>query len=215
MIRFSAEDLDKIRNAVRAAERTTRGEIVPMIVPASARYRDVGYRVGLASALLVLTVLLVVDSKWAPWGWHAANAGWLLFAVVGAYAMGQWAGTFPAVIRLFTSPERMAMKVRLRAEQAFYRHGLHKTKDRTGILILVSLLEHRVHVLADKGINDRVPPGTWDRIVAGLVDGIRAGRPTEALCEAIARCGEVLARFCPAGPGDNPNELSNELIQEA
>jgi putative membrane protein len=214
MIRFSGEDLDKIRNAVRAAESRTRGEIVPMIVPASARYRDVGYRVGLAAGLLVLTTLITIDSEWMPWGWHAANAGWLLLAVVGAYALGQWAGTFPIVIRLFTPAERMAMKVRLRAEQAFYQHGLHKTRDRTGILILVSLLEQRVHVLADKGINERVPPGTWDRIVAGIIDGIRAGRPTDSLCDAIARCGDVLARFCPAGPGDNPDELSNELIRE-
>ncbi len=214
MIRFSDEDLDKIRNAVRAAERKTRGEIVPMIVPASARYRDAGYRVGLAAGLLVLTTLITIDSEWTPWGWHAANAGWLLLAVVGAYALGQWAGTFPVAIRLFTPAERMAMKVRLRAEQAFYQHGLHKTRDRTGILILVSLLEHRVHVLADKGINERVPPGTWDQIVAGIIEGIRAGRPTKALCEAIARCGDVLARYCPASPGDNPDELSNELIQE-
>src|SRR5579884_713217 len=141
MIRFSGEDLDKIRNAVRAAESRTRGEIVPMIVPASARYRDVGYRVGLAAGLLVLTTLITIDSEWMPWGWHAANAGWLLLAVVGAYALGQWAGTFPIVIRLFTPAERMAMKVRLRAEQAFYQHGLHKTRDHTGILIPVSLLE--------------------------------------------------------------------------
>lgn len=62
----------------------------------------------------------------------------------------------------------------------------------TGILILVSLLEHRVQVLADKGINDRVPPGTWDGLVNGIIDGIRTGRATDAICDAIARCGALL-----------------------
>jgi putative membrane protein len=108
----------------------------------------------------------------------------------------------------------MAHKVTLRAEQAFYKHGLHNTKDRTGILILVSLLERRVHVLADKGINDRVPAGTWDGLVNGIIDGIRTGQATDAICAAIAECGALLAQDSPAGSGDNPNELPDRLIQE-
>jgi putative membrane protein len=108
----------------------------------------------------------------------------------------------------------MAHKVKLRAEQAFYKHGLHDTKARTGILILVSLLERRVHVLADKGINDCVPAGTWDGLVNGIIDGIRTGQATDAICAAIAKCGAILAQVSPAGSGDNPDELPDELIQE-
>ena len=45
--------------------------------------------------------------------------------------------------------------------QAF-ESNLHTTKERTGILIMISVLEHRVEILADKGINDKVAktPGT-------------------------------------------------------
>ncbi|MEP6602112.1 MAG: TPM domain-containing protein, partial [Nitrospirota bacterium] len=113
-----------------------------------------------------------------------------------------------------TSRERMAHKVALRAEQAFYKHGLHNTKGRTGILILVSLLERRVHVLADKGLNDRVPAGTWDGLVKGIINGIRTGQATDALCAAIATCGALLAHVSPVGFGDNPNELPDRLIEE-
>ena len=55
----------------------------------------------------------------------------------------------------------MAQKVRLRAEQLFYQESLHHTNANTGILILISLLERRVQVLADRGINEGVPSGTW------------------------------------------------------
>ncbi len=118
------------------------------------------------------------------------------------------------VIRLVTSRERMAHKVTLRAEQAFYKHGLHHTKGHTGILILVSMLERRVHVLADKGINDHVPAGTWDGLVNGIIDGIRTGNATDALCARDCTCGALLAEVAPSRSGDNPNELPDTLIQE-
>jgi putative membrane protein len=104
--------------------------------------------------------------------------------------------------------------VALRAEQAFYKHGLQHTKGRTGILILVSMLERRVHVLADKGINDHVPAGTWDGLVSGIIGGIRIGQATDAICAAIAECGVLLAQVSPADSRDNPNELPDTLIRE-
>jgi putative membrane protein len=214
MTQFTEEERERIRRAVEQAERATKGEIVPMIVPASALYREAGYRMGLMLALLALALLLTIEIYWLPWGWHAGNAGGLLLAVVAAYGLGQWLGRLPIVIRFVTSRERMAHKVALRAEQAFYKHGLHNTKGRTGILILVSLLERRVHVLADKGLNDRVPAGTWDGLVKGIIDGIRTGQATDAICAAIATCGTLLAQVSPVGSGDNPNELPDRLIEE-
>ena len=211
---FTDAERERIRQAVQQAEQVTKGEIVPMIVPAAALYREAGYRTGLILALLALALLLTIEIYWLPWGWHAGNAGWLLLAVVASYGLGQWLGRIPMVIRLVTSRERMAHKVSLRAEQAFYKHGLHHTKGHTGILILVSMLERRVHVLADKGINDHVPAGTWDGLVNGIIDGIRTGNATDALCDAIARCGALLAEVAPSRSGDNPNELPDTLIQE-
>jgi putative membrane protein len=211
---FTDAERERIRQAVQQAEQVTKGEIVPMIVPASALYREASYRTGLILALLALAFLLTIEIYWLPWGWHAGNAGWLLLAVVVSYGLGQWLGRIPMVIRLVTSRERMTHKVTLRAEQAFYKHGLHHTKGHTGILILVSMLERRVHVLADKGINDHVPAGTWDGLVNGIIDGIRTGNATDAICAAIAKCGALLAEVAPSRSGDNPNELPDTLIQE-
>ena len=211
---FTNAEQERIRQAVQEAERVTKGEIVPMIVPASALYREAGYRMGLILALLTLALLLTIEMYWLPWGWHAGNAGWLLFSVVVSYGLGQWLGRVSMIVRLVTSRERMAHKVALRAEHAFYKHGLHNTKGRTGILILVSMLERRVHILADKGINDHVPAGTWDGLVNGIIAGIRTGHATDAICSAIAECGVLLAQVSAVDSRDNPNELPDTLIQE-
>lgn len=181
-----------------------------MIVPASARYREASHLAGLLLSLTVLTGLLMIEYGWASWAEH--HPGWIVVGTVGAYVVGSYLGTFPWAIRLLVSNDRMAEKVRLRAERAFLEHGLHKTREATGILILLSLLERRVQVLADRAIHERVPPGTWDEMVRDLVQGAKHGNTVEALCQAIDRCGALLASHFPAPAGDNPNELPDELI---
>ena len=211
---FTDNDLRKIHDTVQAAERRTRGELVPMVVPSSARYSEARYLAGLATSLLALTALLTLNQGWGTYGWQEHHPSWIVLGVLLAYALGHLLGSSPVGIRLFVSRERMAFKVRRRAELAFYEHGLHKTREGTGILIMASLLERRVQVLADKAINERVPPGTWDNLVQELIQGIKDGRPTEAFCQAITRCGDLLAQHFPARPGDNPDELADDLIQE-
>ena len=210
---LSNEELAKIRAAVRDAESRTRGEIVPMVVPASARYREASHLAGLIAALLVLAVVLAASYGAGSGTWSRVHEGWIIVAVVVAYVLGSVAGRLSWTVRALTSDQRMAMKVRFRAERAFYEEGLHRTREATGVLILLSLLERRVQVLADRAIDERVPPGTWDALVTDIVTGVRAGRPAEALCDAIARCGVLLASHFPVRDEDNPNELPDDLVR--
>jgi len=212
---FSEQEMERIRDAVRAAERRTRGEIVPMVVPASAHYQEARYRGGLAAALLVLAVLLTLDVRWDLWWWSRHPGAWMLLGTVATYGLGHWFGSTSWGIRLFVPEAWMEMKVRRRAEQAFYEHGLHRTREATGILMMVSLLERRIQILADRAINERVPIGTWDGVVQSVIEGIRQGRPSDALCDAINRCGDLLAAHFPAREGDNPDELPDELIKDS
>ena len=210
---FSDQDQERIQHSVREAERHTRGEIVPMIVERSARYRETQYRAGAGCAFFALSGLITIEWEWMSWGWHATNAGWLLLTVMAAYGLGFWLGTFDPVIRILISNERMAYKANLRAHQAFLEHGLHRTELGTGVLILISLLEHRIEILTDRVILDRVPPETWRNMLALIQEGFHKGNPVESLCQAITLCGEVLGEYFPAGPTDpNPNELPNDLI---
>jgi|CXWL01.1.fsa_nt_gi putative membrane protein len=210
---YSDTDRVNIREAVEQAERRSRGEIVPVVVSASARYRDAAHLAGLLAAVLALTSLLVIGHSWTPWAWMERHPGWIVLGTVLAYALGHAIGRHPWGIRFFTSRARMAQKVTLRAELAFYQHGLHKTAGRTGILIFISTLERQVRILADTGIHQLVAPGTWDRMVEHLVEGIKTGHPTDALCQAIDQCGDVLARHFPVD-GDNPNELPDDIVQD-
>jgi putative membrane protein len=211
---LSAEERERIRLAVHAAEQRTNAEIVPMIVGRSGLYRDAQHRAGLILALSTLTILLTTEILWLPWGWHAANAAWLVLGTVLAYGVGVWLGTVPPLIRLLTSSERMRHKVRLRAERAFVQHAVSQTRERTGVLIMVSLLEHQIYVLPDQPLFERVPMERWSQVVHAAVGRLKTGDIVGGLCQSIETCGILLAEICAGRPDDNPDELPNEVVQE-
>jgi len=213
-MRLSDQEKARISEAVRAAERKTSAEIVPMLVARSALYRDAQHRSGLTLALLVLTGLLMGDALWLPWGWHAADAAWLIVATLLAYLIGTWLGTSAPVIRAVTSTDRLRDKVRLRAERAFAQHGISQTRERTGVLLMVSLLERHVFVLPDRGIGSRVQAVQWDDVVKTVIAKLKANDIAGGFCAGIERCGAILCEEYPARPGDNPDELSDRLVQE-
>jgi len=213
-LRLTAEERERIRLAVHEAEKHTNAEIVPMLVSRSGLYRDTQHRSGLILALFTLTLLLSTELLWLPWGWHASNAAWLVLATILAYGAGAWLGTRDPIARLLTPTDRMRHKVRLRAERAFAQHAVSQTRERTGVLIMVSLLEHQIHVLADRPLFQQVPSEQWSKVVEAAVDRLKTGDVVGGVCQSIQTCGVLLAEVCPGRSGDNPDELSNELVQE-
>ena len=214
LIELSEQEKARISEAVQSAEAHTSAEIVPMLVARSGLYRDAQHRVGLALALIVLTGLLMGEGLWPSWEWQTTDAAWLLLAVILAYAIGSWIGAFAPVIRGVTSTERLRHKVQLRAEQAFAQHSLSRTRKRTAVLLMVSLLERHVYVLPDVGIGPGIAQAQWNDVVDEVVAKLREHDITGGLCAGIERAGVMLARACPSVPGDNPDELSNRLLQE-
>lgn len=190
-------ELAAIEAAVRAAEAETSGEIVPMLVERSDEYLEL--RLALAA--------LAAFAAGAAAAWLAPElVHWIVPTQIGVFALLAWGlGWRPLLGRLL--PHRLKdARVARAAELAFLEAGVVETRDRTGILIYVSLLEHRVVVLADRGIHAHVAEGTWDGVVALVLAGIRDDRAEHGLVDGIRRCGEILAhRFKPRA--DDANEL--------
>jgi putative membrane protein len=85
------------------------------------------------------------------------------------------------------------------------------TRDRTGILIFLSLLEHKVRVLGDSGINAKVQQSDWDGVTQLIVSGIRERRATDGLVAAIRECGRLLDAHGFRRRSDDKDELSDNL----
>lgn len=200
---FTDEEKERIHQAIVAAESKTAGEIVPMIVTSSARYTEVE----LYGLIAGLFIGMIAEWLWSdPWGSPFVN----LWPILGA-CTGFLLSQISSIKRVVTPKSRIHTAVHTLALASFSQHGLHYTKDHTGILIMISLLEHRVEVLADRGINAKVEPATWQEISKLVADGLRSNRACEAICQAIDRCGETLAAHFPRR-SDDQNELPDRLV---
>jgi putative membrane protein len=196
----------RLEAVVLEAETETKGEIVVVVVHSCDEYGSVPWRFGVLLAAITLAGLLAFAPPQPGWIYLAAQAAALLVA----HALAR----IGAVQRLLLPEPLVKERVAERARYAFAANGLADTRDRTGILIFVGLLEHRVVVLADEGIHRALDPSeSWQQVVTLAVDGLRSGRGEAGLEAAIRRCGEILARHVPA-QGRNPDELSNRIVLE-
>lgn len=163
---------------------------------------------------LAAFVLVVVDA-WQP-HW-TVNATALRHAVVilGAGAASALLAVFaPPYARLFLRPTRSIVEVRQYAESLFLRHRLYATRRHICILILVSLFERRIEILADAGCNDRVTDAEWQGVIARMTPLLRDRRPGDALIEAIGAVETLLVSKGFASADGDVNELPNSAIEE-
>lgn len=205
-------DLNRIKEAVAAAEKQTSGEIVPYIVSRSASHEVAVWRGAGLFAFLAYAVVLGV--RWfSGWGGSQLTEGMIpvlliiVAAVIGA-ALVHW---IPAAKRRFAGQVRLALATHRRAMQAFVEKEVFSTRERTGILLFVSLLEHRIEVVGDAGINAKVDTDDWIGVVTTIQQHIKTGQLAEGLVQGIHQCGHLLEKAGVAIRSDDTNELADDV----
>ncbi len=187
---FSAADEEAIRAAVADAEGRSAGEVVPWIVEACDPYPEAGWKAAALGALLAMALGAGAQLLSGAWGGALL---WLALPALAGGALGLALGQLSASKRLLADDDVVEHRVRVAAEAAFVRGEVFATRERTGILVFLALLERRVVVLGDAGINARVQPEEWQAIADEIVEGVRASRPAAALAAGIEACGRLLA----------------------
>jgi|WetSurMetagenome_2_1015567.scaffolds.fasta_scaffold277484_2 putative membrane protein len=207
---FTQKDLDRISAAIAGAESKTSGEVVPFVVAQSDHYDEADLRAALSGGILPL--LLLVTARKLTDLWIPFDALEVTMLVLAGMAAGWALSTFlPPVKRLFAGRRLIERRVAQRAAEAFVSEEVFATRDRTGILLFISILERRVLVLGDNGISAHVGKADWEAVVRLVTDGIRNDRPAEGLIAGLERCGALLQQHGVARKGDDTNELSDRL----
>jgi uncharacterized membrane protein len=98
-----------------------------------------------------------------------------------------------------------------KAKSLFRKLGINKTRESTGVLILISLEEHIVRVQPDKAIDSLLPESTWIPLVNCITEGIKNGNPAKGICMAVTQIGQKLAKHFPIRD-DDTDELINDVI---
>lgn len=213
---LTQEEKSELVQRIQQAESRSTGEIVTVIAARSDSYRYIPL---LWSALVALSV----PGLYYLWQW-LSHGGWVSesrFAHTEAWLYTLQALTFLGLGALFSfSPLRMLViprRVKLQraarhAREQFFLQNLHLTRDRSGILIFVSVAEHYVEIIVDSGISAVVDNETWVKTVNDFVEDVRAGHIARGFGNTVEHCREVLWEHFPA-PDGRPDELPNHLIE--
>lgn len=194
---------ERVADAVAGIEARTSAEIVVAVTSTPQPYRDVGHLLGAFAALALLVgyvyapitfyddlLLVAVAASFTVTSLLVPRSGWLL--------------------RRTTSRARRRATAEAAAKVAFVDHRVTGTRDRTGILIHVSLLERELVVLPDVGIAIAELPG-WPVAIAALAAALAEPAAPERFIDRLAALAEPLASRHPALPNDI-DELGDGMV---
>jgi putative membrane protein len=211
---FGPEDRKAVSAAIAEAEKKTAAEIVPVVATTSDAYERAEDLVGLAMALVASALAWTQAHRLPTDGdseYSDVQLPYVLVSMLGGWIVGVFlAKAAPWLKRLAISRKRMTVRTLIAAKHAFDSLHAHKTTHGTGVVIYVSLFEHRVCVWADKHVSAKIPEAEWKGITEALIKSLRDGKHKDGLIEAIKHCGELLSKHFPVQAGD-VNELPNEL----
>jgi putative membrane protein len=199
---FNKDEADRVAAAITEVEQGTAGEIVVAEDVRSDDYAEV--RLAWAFGL----GLSVAGGAHLLWPWF--EAGWLLLLELGVFLLVWLLSALPVVLRVLVPGGRARDAVDRAARLAFSEHAVYRTRDRTGVLIFLSALEHRVVILGDEGIHARVQNPGWEAMVAELVQAIRSGNAGAGVCSVVRKLGTRLSEDAPIR-ADDENELPNHV----
>lgn len=200
---LSPEDERRVADAITAAEATTSGEIVAVVARSSGAY---GYFALLWAALAALLVPWpLIYLTWWPMQWVFALQIAIFLALLALLQI-------PALHRHVVPHAIQRHWAHQNAVEQFLAQGIHTTEDRTGVLIFVSVAERYAEIIADTGIDKKVAPDTWKRMVDDLVGHMSKDRPADAFVSAITTAGDLLARNFPPEAVARTSVLPNRLI---
>jgi putative membrane protein len=185
---ISAQDRERISSAIRAAEAMTSVEIICVLAETSSNATVLPVFIA-AVAALTLPWLLVAFTAMTVYRILSLQIA-VFFALTVLLCL-------PHVrVALMPRKVRRAVAHRVAMEQFTTRYIARK-KDRSGILIFVSLAERYARIIAGDAVAARVPPSEWQAAVDALVAHMRDGRIAEGFITAINLCGDELAKHFP------------------
>ncbi len=212
-----------VTEAVAAAELETSGEIVTVFADRSDDYSDVALLWAIAASFTAMSVVALFPEffldrlDWLLGGWtHDWTTG-ELFAMLTALGLIKFAGVWaiqlwqPLKFWLVPGPVKSA-RAHDKAVALFKVGAERRTHGRTGVLIYLSMREHRAEIVADQPIAEKVPADVWGEAMADMLAEIRQSRLAEGMAAGVRDVGKVLAEHFPRAD-DDVNELPDRLVE--
>jgi putative membrane protein len=196
----------------REIEQRTGAQVLVAVLGRARAYPEATWRAFSAGAALGAALSVVVSLLRPDWPARSDSLRATGLALLAGAVAALAARAVPALTRALVAPHAREAAARDRARALFVEHGVHGTRDRVGVLVLVSLLERRVELVPDAGIAARVAPSAWEDVLAAMRPALSSRHTALAFTSGLDALERALAGagLSPA-PGAG-NELPRELV---
>jgi putative membrane protein len=209
---LTSTDRDRISQRIAALETRTDAEVVCAVATESGRYDGAESRVGVCVALVSLylahTVVTLDD-------WEVVTAVPLavqvLLVIAGFFVGSILASYWHGFRRLIVTRAEMDAEVECRVHQVFSQYGVGGTRHRGGLLIYLSLFEHRLEIRCDSEISGKITPDDLETIRDVVLERVRTGNLTDGLLAGLDEADRILAVAMPHST-DTSDVLPNNLL---
>lgn len=205
---LTSDQAEKISAQIKSVESKTRAELVAVVVPRSSAVAHVPW----VLMMLLGTIFFIAEGVILGLHWDRRLEILVPAAAIGIYFVSVLLSRLSYVQRILTPNVDEVWQVQQRAELEFYRTGITKTDQGTGVLIFVSWMERRAVILADKGVSSLCPESIWQETVDAMLAEFKSGSFHSGLEKTIHRCGEILIEKLPSNGNKSANQLPNHLI---
>lgn len=97
------------------------------------------------------------------------------------------------------------------ATDIFHQLGMHLLPNKNGVLIYISVLDHKVCILGDKNIDEVVGLGFWNDTVYNLTTQFKHNHFDEGVSDAVLEIGRKLRDFFPYDAKTDTNDLNDDI----
>ncbi len=209
---LTSADRQRISQRIAELESHTDAEVVCAVATESGRYDRAesicGLFVGLF-ALISAQKLATLDD------WDVTTAlpiGFqVLLVVVGFVAGSLLASYWHGLRRLVVRRTEMETEVNKSVHQIFSQQGIGNTQHRGGLLIFLSLFEHRLEVHCDKAAFEKLGPADLETIRDAVLAKVRSGAISDGLMAGLEQAETLLTAALPH-TGDATDTLKNEVL---
>jgi uncharacterized membrane protein len=116
-------------------------------------------------------------------------------------------------IRLFISRKEPDEDAVAAAQKAFVHLGMHKTKEKNGVLIFVAPRVRKFAIIGDEAVHAKCGDEFWKEVAHEISTHFRNGGFSDGILHGIQRAGKLLADHFPRHPGDK-NQLPDEIAHD-
>lgn len=207
---LKVEDVRALEDKVASLEAKCDVEVVPVIVRASSHYPQTKITWALLITVIFLGLWDILDME-VFWDQGLKAAIFVALYLICVFVVGPWVSRWSWVQMLLTHRDVEFEQCLKRAEAEFHSGKISQTKRQNGILIYISMLEHRVIIKGDEAVYSKVNGEKWQEAVDAVLAGIRKKQMAQGIGDALNVMEGLLQEHFPVH-SEKINEIPNTLL---